>query len=451
MSINIFWPDEEDLHRRGFERVAHVPCFFDEQWRYQRAASTYLIERALLDWTPGGKKHLGTRKMPTKQSLQTYSEALSNFLEWAEMRGVDWRAATYADHLLGGYQKEMTQGSWSSSGSPLAPSTINARLQEACNFLTWAATRGLREEFLVQTTTVHVAIGGPTDSHGHRTREVESRIGKVRLDPKTLRLPTDEEVRKWLSAVRIRRGETKALMAELIVKTAIRREEAAAWRVDTLPESPGDWEVFGNQVSVSIRFGTKGQDFGEDHGDKIGPKRTIMVPLSLAQKLHEYRRGKRIAARAKWARSATTKAEQRSRAAQRSPHLFLSDSTGERITAKSLYEAWTCAGNLPFEGWSPHLGRHYWACKTLLSEAKKRAEHIASRVDRLPVDWITANSRSDIQLLIKPQLGHVSLETTEMYLTWVARIFAGGEMQIQYADHLDRIEQETQGGETANG
>ena len=127
MSINIFWPDEADLRSQGFERVAHVPCLFDGEWQYQRAASTYLVERALLDWTPGTKNNLGTNKMPTKQSLQTYAESLSNFLEWAELRGVDWRTATYTEHLLGGYQKEMSQGSWSSSGRPLTRPAAGAR------------------------------------------------------------------------------------------------------------------------------------------------------------------------------------------------------------------------------------------------------------------------------------------------------------------------------------
>ena len=63
--------------------------------------------------------------MPTKLSLQAYAESLSNFLEWAELRGVDWKNASYAQHLLDGYQKEMTQGSWSTKGKGLAPSTIN--------------------------------------------------------------------------------------------------------------------------------------------------------------------------------------------------------------------------------------------------------------------------------------------------------------------------------------
>ena len=440
MSIHIFWPNEQDLRQRGFDRVAHVPCFFDGEWQYLRDPSTYVIERALLDWTPTAKGKRGANRMPTKLSLQAYAESLSNFLEWAELRGVDWKNASYAQHLLDGYQKEMTQGSWSTKGKGLAPSTINARVQEACNFLSWAALRGIREEFSVPTTTHYVQVRSATDSHGHRGQEVESRVGKVRLDPKTLRLPTDAETKKWLQAVLIKRGATKALMVELIIKTAVRREEAAAWRLDTLPERVEDWHVIGEQVEATIKFGTKGQDFGEDHGDKIGPARIIWMPLELAHRLHEYRRGPRLAARAKWARSAPTKAEQRARTAKPSPHLFISESTGERITAKTLYEAWTGVGSLPFDGWSPHAGRHYWACKTLLTLSKKRADLIAAKVDKLPIDWITSNALSDIQQVIKPQLGHIDMATTERYLQWVARIYASGETQLQYAAYLDDLE-----------
>ncbi len=440
MPVHIFWPDEEDLRKRGFDRVAHVPCFFDGEWAYLREPSTYLIERALLDWTPGTKNGQASTRVPTQQSLLVYAESLSNFLEWAELRGVDWRKASYKDQLLDGYQKEMLQGSWSASGAALSPSTINGRVQEACNLLLWAYERGLREEFVVPTRVRKVRTGSATSSHGHRTREVHIRVGKVRRHPKTLRLPNDENVRKWLNTVQTRRGTTKALMTELILKTAIRREEAAAWRLDTLPENPTLWEINGSEVRVTIRFGTKGQHYGKkDHEDEIGPERSISIPLEFAHKLHEYRRGPRMAARAKWVRSANTVEEKRARIANHSPHLFLSEFDGRRITAKTLYEAWTGAGNLPFEGWSPHLGRHYWACKTLLRESLKRAALFESGTSNLPIDWITANSLSDIQLIIKPQLGHIDQDTTEMYLGWITRIFAGGEMQLQYSDHLDNL------------
>lgn len=450
MSVIVFWPDEEQLRKAGFGRVAKVPCLFNGDWQYERVPSTYLIERALADWTPSTTQ-AGAAKRPSKASLRVFAEALSNFLEWTEARGKKWQTLTYSDDLLDGYQKEMQQGSWSAQGRALAPSTINGRVQEACNFLAWAHARGSRDEFVVPTTTIKVTLHSATSSHGHRAREVEVREGKVRPQPRTLRLPTDDEVRKWLNAVRIKRGPTKALMAELILKTAVRREEAAGWRIDTLPEDPNTWNLIGDQVSVSIKYGAKGADYGSDAGDKIGPERTIFIPLELANKLHEYRRGARMAARAKWVKAAPTKGELLSRRSKPSPHLFLSEATGQRITAKSLYEAWTAVGALPYIGWSPHLGRHYWACKTLLHEAKKRHEFMKSNMGKVPVDWITANSTSDIQILIKPQLGHVDQRTSEMYLTWVRAVFASGEMQLSFQDHLDKIEAGDQQGVESNG
>jgi integrase len=440
MAIYIFWPDSQDLTTRGFGRVAHVPCFFDSEWKYQREPSTYLIERALLDWTPTGKGKKGTQRKPARVSLQTYAESLSNFLEWAERRGVDWRSAEYTRHVLEGYQRDMAQGSWSTKGTGLSASTINARVQEACNFMSWAALRGLRTDFFVPTTTQQIPTQSAVNSHGHRAEEVEVRVGRARPDPKTLRLPTVEETKKWMAAVLTKRGKTKALMIELILKTGIRREEAAAWRTDTLPENKESWHVIGDQVEATIRFGTKGEDLGDDNGDKKGPARTIWMPLELAEKLHEYRRGARLAARAKWARLAPNKDEQRKRAKQVSPHLFISDSTGERITAKTLYEAWTGVGHLPFPGWSPHPGRHYWACMTLLRLAKKRADALAAKVEKLPTDWLTSNTLSDIQQVITPQLGHIDKKTTDIYIQWVRRLFSSGETQLQYSDYLDEME-----------
>ncbi len=429
------------LVQKGFSRVAHIPCIFTSDWQYVVAPSTYLIERALLDWTPGTKNGVGSNRFPTQKSLQAYSEALTNFLEWAELRGVDWKIVTYAEHLIDGYQKEMSQGSWSASGKPLAPATINARMQEVCNFLSWAEKRGLRGEFRVLTTTQKISIGSATDSYGHREREVDVRIGKVRQDPKSLHIPTDLEMTKWLQRVLVQRGETKALMCELILETAVRREEAAGWRVDSVPLRVEDWENRGKKIKATIKFGTKGQGYGKDHTDKIGPMREIWMPIELAQKLHEYRNGPRLAARSKWVKAAVTKEEQRARISQPSPHLFLSETTGERITAMSLYKAWTEVSYLPFEGWSPHLGRHYWACKALLWEAKKRIDQLGLKPDKLPVDWITGNTMSDIQLIIQPQLGHVDKKTSEKYLVWLINMFAGGEgMQIDYFDRLDADE-----------
>lgn len=439
MAFYIFWAEPAALTQRGFGLVAHVPFVFDENWKYHRESSNYLVERATCTWPDGDS--LFVKRFPTKKSLKSYAESLTNFLEWADLRGIDWRLASYTEHLYGGYQKEMLSGRWSKAGDPLASATINRRVNEACCFLSWAAARGQRKEFEVLTETIYRCDDFAISSHGHRPKEISSRIGKVRKNPKHLRLPTDMEIGKWLRFVQIQRGHTKELMCKLILDTGIRREEAACWRVDTLPEDVEKWEVLGDQVKVSIKFGCKGQSYGDDSGDKIGPERNIWMSLSMAKRLHQYRRGPRLKSNALRVAEAKSQSEQRALIAHPPPHMFLSEHNGRRISGDSLYEAWTGISYLPFSGWSPHAGRHWWACKVLLREYQKRKAQLGPlNVARVPLDWISGNTISDIQLLIRPQLGHIDKTTTELYVQWVVKILETESIQFAYQDFLDEIE-----------
>lgn len=439
MTFCIFWADPAALSQRGFGIVSHVPFVFDEDWKYHRESSNYLIERATCTWPDGDGQF--AKRYPTKQSLQNYAESLTNFLEWADIRGIDWHIVNYTEHLYGGYQKEMLSGRWSKAGFPLAPATINRRVNEACCFLSWAAARGHREVFQVLTETLHRHDDVAINSHGHSHKEILSRIGRVRRNPKHLRLPTDIEIGKWLRFVRIQRGHTKELMCRLILDTGIRREEAACWRVDTLPELIENWEVLGNQVKVNIKFGCKGQNYGEDSGDKIGPERSIWMSLSMANQLHQYRRGLRMKSNAVRVAEVKEKSERRARIAQPPRHLFLSEHSGRRITGDSLYETWTGVDFLPFSGWSPHAGRHWWACKVLLREHKKRKVQLDPlNTVTVPLNWTSGNATSDIQLLIRPQLGHIDKTTTELYVQWVVKILETDGIQFAYQDFLDEIE-----------
>lgn len=439
MTFHLCWPDEEAIRAKGFGRVAHVPFIFAEDWSYHRLSSTYLIERALLDWIPGRVSGFGSTRFPTESSLQAFGDALCNFLEWVELRGLDWRQLEYIQHVVEGYQAEMLRGSWSVRGTALSASTVNGRVQEACNFLTWAFDRGLRKHpFEVKMDLRRVKADVATNSHGHRSITVESRIGRVRPPPKELRLPLDSELARWLSCVHVERGHTKRLMCELILNTGIRRAEAAAWRVDTLPLDRNTWDVVGHDVMVNIKYGAKGQSYGKNHGDKIGPARKIAIPMVFAERLSDYLEFSRPQARRKWVNSAADLNEKRSRLATSTPHLFLSEYDGERITDNTLYEAWTGVTFLPYEGWSPHPGRHFWACKTLLELARKRSVEIGASGKSIPVDWAIGNASADIMLVIKPQLGHIDLSTTECYLQWLRRI-VGHNTHEKYEMHLDII------------
>jgi integrase len=236
-------------------------------------------------------------------------------------------------------------------------------------------------------------------------------------------------------------------MCELILGTGIRRAEACGWRVDTLPKRKSDWQVNdenapakNQKVSVQIKYGTKGPSFGEDHGDKIGPTRSIWISLSLALKLHSYFNSiQRRNNLRNWVSSATNLIDQRNRI-QSSVHLFL-DATGQRISARVLYRFWTKADK-PVARWHPHLGRDWWSCQTLWRELENH-ENIKHLDNTVAAALLESSALSIIRLVIQPQLGHVDPETTLGYLEWAAARL-GIDLGIIYDNEIrdveDRIE-----------
>lgn len=437
----LYWPDEADLRRSGYGSVAHVPCIFDGTWSYVGPASRYLRERALLEWSPGRGRGsvVISNRFPTKKSLSVYGEALCNFFEWAGVRGFDWKLVNYRDHIVGGYQAEMMNGSWSASGKPLSPATINLRVKEVCNFLRWASENSLRASFEVLYAYNSMSADNAKSTYGHRRIEVAVRAGAVRKAPKSLRMPTDDELRRWHKSVQVEKGSVKALMCELIIQTGIRREEAVQWRVDTLPINRSDWNVQGEVVQVEICFGTKGQKYRLDDLQEKGPSRIICVPLRLALALNDYLVTKWPQLRRKYVQSSASDVEKRSRIRAGESRLFLSEYSGAPISSQALYQAWVGVTHLPFDGWSPHGGRHYWACKTLLVEMNRRSNQRGGIQMGASLDWVTGCAMDTLMMIIKPQLGHISSETSELYLVWLQRIFSLAAMQEAYAATLDEL------------
>lgn len=436
----LFWPDPDRLVAKGYASVANVPAIFDSNWKYHEELSRFLRERALAEWTP--KVDVGRRavrkKYLTRDSLKAVGNGLINFLEWCERRGLSWRNLSYTEHLVQGYQAQMLDGAWSVSGEGLKGSTVNQRVLHACNFLQWASDRGLRSSFEVVAAPVRVRADSATSVHGHKGLRAMARAGAVRQAPASLRMPTDEEVAKWLVSVRIERGATKALMCELVLASGMRREEVVQWRVDTLPEDRSDWHVIGDQVEVLIKHGTKGAKQSGPEGLE-GPPRRIALPLTVAERLHHYREFIRPRARAQYVRNANSPEERRSRQREIVRQLFLSDVTGERISHQVLYEAWTAVSALPYKGWSPHTGRDYWACKKMLEAMERRTKALGLTLKKAPSGWVSDSAVDTLNLVIRPQLGHLSAETTQRYLVWVERAFTLSSLHGQYEQSLDAL------------
>jgi len=436
LSFYLFWPDESQMVEAGFGNVADIPAVFDGRWAYQEAPSKYLRERTLRDFLPRNARR--SVNVLTPASIQTFGESLCNFLEWCELRELDWRLLEYKNDIIQGYQKALSAGTFSVGFRGLSSSTINSRVDEACNFLQWAFGRGLRREFHVPTVKIKVKHKNSQLSHGHKTQEIEVREGRVRADPKSLRMPSQQEIKLWLESLRVEKGVTKHLMAELILYSAVRREEVIQWQVDTLPENREDWHITGNEVAVKVEYGAKGMKRYNERGDLVGPSRIIFLPLELAEKLHLYRETKRLKFFAAYVKSAKTPRERSERMNKRFSQLFLSDFTGKPVSAQTFYDAWVEASRLPFKGWSPHPGRHYWACNELLQELDRKFSALKNlKKSEIPIDWISGNVQDIIKIRIQPQLGHIDEETTERYIAWAIQQYRCGDIGDRFEQALE--------------
>jgi hypothetical protein len=431
--FKVVLPDPNLLAQAGFEKVAHIPAIFDSTPGYARLPSQFLIDRALGVWDPKWRGDRPNPQPPSRASMKNFAYWLCNSLEWAEVRGINLMTADYTTVLIGRYQEEMLTGIWSSRDEPLSAETVNARVQTALDFQMWCADKKHREPFLIPTVTRTYVAGSHKTSKSHEAKTVESRKGKVKVNKRTLSFPTDEEIKAWRQRIheQLIVGATEGLMVDHILNTAIRREELACWRVDTLPLDPKHWKVINpsqpqevQQVAVEIQFGTKGREFYIDaFEDKVGPQGTIHVPLWFANRIHEYRNKDRLLALKQATKGVRDPAKAR-RILDQSVHLYINPKTGRRYSGAQIYEFWT-----KVEGpihWSPHLGRDWWACQYLWQRMQehvaliKQVQGIANpHADHPLVRALRDTIQTVIQLEIQPQLRHVSSQTTEIYLQWL--------------------------------
>lgn len=433
-SYSVVYTGDGEFAKR-YPALADFPFILDSRPGYHRLGNHYLIHRGLGLWAPTWR---GVGRIPTPASLDNFADWLVNFLEWADLRGVDVRTCNYTTHIWGRYQKEMLDGLWSRNGERLSAATVNARVLQACDYLQWLVHRGERGAFEVPYTETTVTFGSAFSSVGHRSKKVRVRQGKVRVTAKALHMPTKAEVNKWLQSIRDRSGDTIALMCRTVLRTAMRRAEVVGLRRDALPKRREDWHISNplappkeQLVHIKLRFGTKGPSYGKDHGDKIGPDRDILIPLDLALEWHDYRRTTRnraFATRMKGITGAT-----RADHANAAVHLFLSEKDGMRFTGPDLYNAWTGV-EFPVPGWSPHKGRHWWACAVLWRTFKDKRKDLVSLSNETASALIQSMTLSVIQLEIRPQLGHADDTTTMLYLRWVINMLA---LPVSLADEDD--------------
>lgn len=452
----VVYPCQKFLKEKGFGRVAHLPFIMDTRPGYARTANQFLIDLGLGEWSVATRGiGLASTMPPTKATMRNYAHWLANYLEYCQVRAKDPLKADYKIDLIQGYQGEMSSGSWSRDNTGLAAKTVNSRVEVACMFLQWAVDKGLREQFHIPKVKKTYLTDSRYSSGDRTTKTVEVRRGKVRESKRRLGFPDEREIGAWLNRVR-EKCAVEGLIAELILETAIRRAEAAAWRMDTLPLNPEEWDVVNRNrpiahqaVCVKLRYETKGRSHGEDHGDKIGPEGDILLAMPMALKLHEYRQRVRPKALTNRLRKANNANEAKAMRDD-TVHLFLDATTGERYTGSRIYDFWTSKSAQCPRGWSPHLARDFWACSQLwkhLEEQKALLQSvIANKLDTSVLKILALDIEGFIQLTIQRQLRHVSRETTMIYLQWVSdRLGVNMNFREKYMQQLSE-EDIDQGG-----
>lgn len=429
----------------GFGKVAHIPRIFDGRPGYHRLSSRFLIDRRLGVWSPKTKFIEPMGASIGRNSIWGYGKCLVNFLNWCKARGVEPTECNFSDHILGGYQREMLSGEWSTKNEALSESTINARVSVACQYLVWLTDKGLRKRpFVIPMRTVKVVTSDPVRDGAEVTRSINKRQGSLRVTKEEMSLPAPKKVRTWLQSVDRRQGATFSLMCESALLSAMRETAITSLRVNVLPDDPRHWNVPNEsapkhlrEVLISTKYGTKGPDYGDDSGDKIGQKHTLRIPYVLAERWHHYRNNERQDVLAKWIKAARGPQERKERI-RTTVHLFLHPDTGAPISADQFYRAWkNDKVDLPFPQWTVHMARDWWACMTLLDELKK-LEVLKKLGKNVAAKLLADAAMPVIDLRIRPQLKHLSVETTRIYLRWAASLMAT-PLSLQWDNALEAV------------
>uniref|UniRef100_Q07NR5 Phage integrase family protein n=1 Tax=Rhodopseudomonas palustris (strain BisA53) TaxID=316055 RepID=Q07NR5_RHOP5 len=400
----------------GFARFKHVPVLFDNAWHYMREHSRYLRERAVLAYRPLDDRG----DFPRPKTLERIAHTLSNWDAWTVSKGIDWRQASY-DHVLH-YQNDQVNGAWSKSGEPLDASTANSRADEVTHFLRWAHLTGLRPSFEFKMTLKQTSIGG-------KIRTIAVRVGRAKSSnspPELGHLPKAEEIKAWLESVRMRRGEAKHLACRFVLETGARREEVAQVKVQHWPtEKSVDAAIRAGDafVTMTLRDGTKG-----------AKPRNIKVPVSFARNVLTW-----------LPKRATYTYRYFKRTGKRTDRLFVSDSgqhAGIPLSGPTIWKAFHEVEPRP-EDWTPHKGRHAHACFLLIYALENEAKAAGMNMKLMGVDWIRDRGKHWLDLL-RRQFGHVSSETTELYLRWIITSVGLAKMAAGWHEFLNSDDQKEQ-------
>jgi integrase len=384
-------------------RLVGVPVILHDDGQFFHEASSYLRDRSLMRWCAGEGRGKPSLKRPSENTLRNLAGDLTHFFDFCAAVGADWRELGWSTlrgkRSIEGYISAMRARRHKVRGEMrigLAPRTIEQRVTNAIDFLDYAASRDWRK--LLPTNLPAVDLPP---------------------EPSSLEIPSPRAIRAWRDAVaeRFEKDVSYHLLIESIMRMGLRREESALLRASDIPNAkalrPGEWQF------LIIRYGTKGyREFGDP--EKKGKKRKVRVSTDWVLKLIDYKN-----TRASWGRrAALAKFRKKNPGAPLPKELFLTTTKGGPITAEYVRLLWDMAGPRPHPSWTPHAGRHFYACMTLV-DLIERDRQRAGIPGHLLLQNVDALGRGAM-IELSEYLGHASPSTTDTYLRWVRAFFGTG-------------------------
>lgn len=423
--MKIQFPDPQRMIELNNPKLAYCPFVIADDGSYPAEVNQYLRERSLGEWIPRlgltAWKKAGKAVVQTKASRRSMARLLVEFLRWCKRSAKNWREVDYENDLLDTWQPGLLNGTLSTSGKTLKNSTVNALVAEASYFLTWASDRKFRQPFTVTLNTARVNRSSGRQTYSNEKAVTQTRMGSLSPKPDFTMLPTNQEIEHWLHEVHYLRGPVKRLACETICRTGLRITECTELQAADIPKKVnGKWprsNIYAEGVAVRVHRGIKGRKVSPGSLESVNP-RTVYLPLDLAERIHQYLEEERSTLILRGIHRIKDKVERQHRLkSPKATHLWVGETYGMPLTSGMLYKVWTGVPSCP-AGWHPHVGREFFAVETMVQYAKDLCEARGllqvSGVNQ--IGWIDSLMSNQIKVILSPLMGHVSDETTQIYL-----------------------------------
>ena len=368
---------------REHKLLAGLPVVIDEEG-VLRPINRYLRARRFGDWKSFGAEYA---KPASTNTVKAAARDLQNFLSYCKFNKIDWHVIQHGSisdpRSVKGYAYALFTGDWSfkpgpdgKRGEPLDRKTVSRRAFVAQDFLIFAV------------------------AHGYRKASYDARpiaFGGQRRDKAPLMFPVDTAVNAWFLAAQKQLPRNAYLGIKMMDEIGLRRSEVRFFRASLIEELLKAHAniTLGRTYSLEIGEFTKGGHF-----------RTLQIPGATLLAIQAYMSSRHGRAGAL--------EECRQFGAQAPDLLFFNSKTANAYDATYLYKCMQRVKPWPTGNWHPHLLRHRYACKRLLSFFQMQIRLGAG----LRGDMVKPMFEAEM-VRLQQELGHVSQETTEQYIQWV--------------------------------